>query len=353
MIDHYEAEVISANDYYPFGMMMPGRKFSSSGSYRYGFNGKENDNDVKGVEGSQQDYGFRIYDPRLGRFLSVDPLTTKYPMLTPYQFASNTPIMAIDLDGKEALVVTGSFSGFFGFLGGETGAGLAITPSGISIIQSSNIKIGGGVYLGAAINFTYLPEVKSALDLEGFGIGLAADAADFLSYAGSVEYTSAGWAFTLSAGGGAGVYGGLQGSFTTVLKTFTWKQIFMFIAEKSENPEIAKYLIEAFDLTVKDQISAFDLLQGYKKVVNEFVNQKVRNLNSEIDKSKGELLRIESSLNEIDSNPWYMQVLSWKEKLELKGQKNSNQKRIKEMQDEIKILKSSQKKVNDLKIETL
>ncbi len=46
----------------------------AEGLYRYGFNGKENDNEVKG-EGNQQDYGFRIYDPRLGRFLSVDPLT--------------------------------------------------------------------------------------------------------------------------------------------------------------------------------------------------------------------------------------------------------------------------------------
>src|SRR5437868_1249571 len=38
------------------------------------------------------------------RFLSVDPLTKKYPMLTPYQFASNQPIWAIDLDGLEAKV---------------------------------------------------------------------------------------------------------------------------------------------------------------------------------------------------------------------------------------------------------
>jgi hypothetical protein len=43
----------------------------------------------------------RIYDPRLGRFLSVDPLTGSYPELTPYQFASNTPIESIDLDGLE------------------------------------------------------------------------------------------------------------------------------------------------------------------------------------------------------------------------------------------------------------
>ena len=43
----------------------------------------------------------RIYDPRVGRFLSMDPLTKSYPMLSTYQFASNTPIRAVDLDGKE------------------------------------------------------------------------------------------------------------------------------------------------------------------------------------------------------------------------------------------------------------
>ncbi len=52
-------------------------------------------------EGNQQDYGFRIYDPRIGKFLSVDPLSPKYPELTPYQFASNRPIDGIDEDGLE------------------------------------------------------------------------------------------------------------------------------------------------------------------------------------------------------------------------------------------------------------
>lgn len=52
-------------------------------------------------EGSQQDYGMRIYDPRLGRFLSVDPLTKSYPSLSPYPYAMNRPIDGIDLDGLE------------------------------------------------------------------------------------------------------------------------------------------------------------------------------------------------------------------------------------------------------------
>lgn len=98
-VDYYSADVASASDYYPFGMQMPGRTFSSGG-YRYGFNGKENDNEVKGV-GDQIDYGMRVYDPRVGKFLSVDPLREKYPWLSPYQFAENDVIRSTDLDGLE------------------------------------------------------------------------------------------------------------------------------------------------------------------------------------------------------------------------------------------------------------
>ncbi|CAN5249363.1 hypothetical protein BH11BAC6_BH11BAC6_03180 [soil metagenome] len=78
---------------------MPGRTYTAGSSYRYGFNGKEGDADM---DGNNYDYGFRIYNPRIGRFLSVDPITIDYPELTPYQFASNTPIQAFDLDGLEA-----------------------------------------------------------------------------------------------------------------------------------------------------------------------------------------------------------------------------------------------------------
>jgi RHS repeat-associated protein len=80
-------------------MIMPQRS-TSSGSYRYGFNGKENDNEVSGM-GNQYDYGFRIYNPRIGRFLSVDPLFQSYPWFTPYQFSGNDPIRNIDIDGLE------------------------------------------------------------------------------------------------------------------------------------------------------------------------------------------------------------------------------------------------------------
>jgi RHS repeat-associated protein len=78
---------------------MPNRS-ENSAQYRFGFNGKEKDDEVKG-QGAQYDYGFRIYDPRIAKFLSVDPLTASYPWYTPYQFAGNKPIWAVDLDGLE------------------------------------------------------------------------------------------------------------------------------------------------------------------------------------------------------------------------------------------------------------
>ncbi|HRZ49887.1 MAG TPA: OmpA family protein [Bacteroidales bacterium] len=103
----YTSEILSSTDYYPFGFQMPGRVYEADG-YRYGFNGKEQDPETYGT-GNVYDYGFRIYNPRIGRFLSVDPLFKEYPWYTSYQFAGNKPISAIDLDGLEELIVVRFF----------------------------------------------------------------------------------------------------------------------------------------------------------------------------------------------------------------------------------------------------
>jgi RHS repeat-associated protein len=88
------------NDYYPFGMQMPGRNGTiSGGEYRYAFNGMETDAAVSGT-GNSYTTQFRQYDPRLGRWNSVDDKTGLYYASTPYCFAGNSPIVFIDVDGN-------------------------------------------------------------------------------------------------------------------------------------------------------------------------------------------------------------------------------------------------------------
>jgi RHS repeat-associated protein len=68
--------------------------------YRYGFQGQEKDDEVKGA-GNSVNFKYRMHDPRLGRFLSIDPLSPLYPWYTPYQFAGNCPIRYVDVEGLE------------------------------------------------------------------------------------------------------------------------------------------------------------------------------------------------------------------------------------------------------------
>ena len=127
---------LSEKDYYPFGMVMPERNFSSD-NYRFGFNSEENDDEIEG-SGNWQDYGMRVYNPRLGRFPSVDPLTNKFPFYSPYQFAGNKPIWALDLDGLEEVLYSDKFDK-------RTGLSMSLTllnASGLKNEIESNFEIG-------------------------------------------------------------------------------------------------------------------------------------------------------------------------------------------------------------------
>lgn len=77
---------------------MQGRVFSS-GSYRFGFNNQEKDSEL----GDAYAFEYRIHDARLGRFLSVDPLSPKFPWNSNYAFAENQVVNCIDAEGSETL----------------------------------------------------------------------------------------------------------------------------------------------------------------------------------------------------------------------------------------------------------
>ena len=71
-----------------------------SSDYRYGFQGQEKDDELKGP-GNSLNYTFRMHDPRVGRFFATDPLAYSYPYNSPYAFSENDVISHVELEGGE------------------------------------------------------------------------------------------------------------------------------------------------------------------------------------------------------------------------------------------------------------
>ena len=93
-----QAEVISATDYYPFGMTLPGRSYSMhADGYRFGFTGHERESELATGYYSTQT---RLLDTRIAMWRGVDELYTKYPSLSSYNYCAGNPVVYIDPDGR-------------------------------------------------------------------------------------------------------------------------------------------------------------------------------------------------------------------------------------------------------------
>jgi len=102
----YTADVVSYSDYSPYGTLLDGRHGQQNGTdYRYGFQGQEADDEIKG-EGNSYNYTYRMHDPRIGRFFAIDPLAAQYAHNSPYAFSENIVINAVELEGLEKVDVT-------------------------------------------------------------------------------------------------------------------------------------------------------------------------------------------------------------------------------------------------------
>jgi RHS repeat-associated protein len=106
---YYTPDVVSYSDYLPFGQVMPNRH-GDDNQYRYGFNGKEKDNEIKG-EGNSYTSFYRMLDPRIGRWLSTDPEEDEFPDVTPYCSVDNNPIWKEDENGDFWNYVVGAVVG--------------------------------------------------------------------------------------------------------------------------------------------------------------------------------------------------------------------------------------------------
>jgi RHS repeat-associated protein len=92
------ASIRNISDYSPFGVQLAERTISGDG-YRFGFQGQEKDDEVSG-EGNSYDFGARMYNSRIGRWLSCDAKAAKQPSQSPYKAFLNNPIVYVDPDGN-------------------------------------------------------------------------------------------------------------------------------------------------------------------------------------------------------------------------------------------------------------
>jgi RHS repeat-associated protein len=150
---HDDGTTVAWQDYYPFGMAMPGRTYNASAPPdQSGFTGYQFEE-----EGGLDLYhaGARMYDPVIGRFTSQDRFTVKYPSMSPYQYAALNPISFIDVNGDSIWINTKT-----GFLGlGPVNRTLYLN----GVLYNED----GSEYSGEVTGF--LSEAKAALDKIGGG----------------------------------------------------------------------------------------------------------------------------------------------------------------------------------------
>ena len=111
--------IVQENAYYPFGMTIAGLDYSyNNHTNRYLYNGKEL---IEDLNLGLYDYGARMYDPAIGRWISVDPLAEERSWVSPYNFVQNNPLNRIDPDGALDNPIVNSQGEFLGY--DELGAG--------------------------------------------------------------------------------------------------------------------------------------------------------------------------------------------------------------------------------------
>ncbi|WP_294217548.1 DUF6443 domain-containing protein [uncultured Chryseobacterium sp.] len=91
--------IAKESNYYPFGMEHSGYNsgFNQLNTYRKGFQGQENQ-----PETGWSSFKWRNYDPVIGRFLTIDPLSEKYAYQSHYNFSENRVVDAVEIEGLEA-----------------------------------------------------------------------------------------------------------------------------------------------------------------------------------------------------------------------------------------------------------
>jgi len=122
-ISDRDANIIHHVEYMPSGEQFSEQRDHWATPYK--FNSKELD-----AETGLYYYGARYYTPEIGIWLSVDPMSDKYPSLSPYAYCGNNPVMLVDPDGREIWIIGDAASEAFSQLQNKSNLKLSINSEG-------------------------------------------------------------------------------------------------------------------------------------------------------------------------------------------------------------------------------
>jgi RHS repeat-associated protein len=134
-ITYTKSPVEQADDYYAFGLSVADLSFRKASAMpnQYKYNGKEEQDELSI---GWIDYGARMYDNAIGRWLAVDPLAEKARRWSPYTYAYDNPIRFIDPDGMKATEVSNKSEG---------GGGKQATGGIASSLGETTVNVGYGM----------------------------------------------------------------------------------------------------------------------------------------------------------------------------------------------------------------
>jgi len=156
------SEIVQENNYYPFGLTHKGYNTTVNGvDNKYKYNGKElQDESIGENQLNWYDYGFRNYDPILGRWMNIDPLAEKFISESPYAYVNNDPMGYADFDGKD-YIMTIQYDKNGKLLGVNISGTVYIQGDGASNKRAGELNkyakksIKGGEGVSVDINYVY------------------------------------------------------------------------------------------------------------------------------------------------------------------------------------------------------
>ena len=220
-ITYADGEAIQHLHYLPFGEEQIDQRLTSFNS-RYTFSAKEKD-----IETNYSYFGARYYDSNLSIWLSVDPMSDKYPNMTPYAYCANNPVILVDPDGEKPRPY--GLLNFYGLaIYGNSRLGEAQTIGSYNVVPFYNnagslLGYNAGRWISdAAGKKTYRTEYQMGPnDLTDFksNVKFYEACANLIYCAGEPDWNTVAYGDMMSRGDFSGAMGALRNAWTNALNS--------------------------------------------------------------------------------------------------------------------------------------